>query len=124
MIIYSYPTTSRPALGSTQPRVQWVAGALSPKLKRPGLQVNHSPLSCAEANDSGATSPLPSPLLALQPCVSLGQLYGYSGGFVTVSYFRAGSVISMPNTQLGMLGTTLHLAWIAYAPASIALRLI
>jgi hypothetical protein len=34
-------TSSRPALGSTQPPIQWVTGALSPGVKRPGREADH-----------------------------------------------------------------------------------
>jgi hypothetical protein len=39
---------SRPALGATQPPIQWVLGALCPRVKRPGREANHSPPTNAE----------------------------------------------------------------------------
>jgi hypothetical protein len=39
---------SRPALGSTQPPTQWVPGAFSPAVKRPGPEADHSPPTSAE----------------------------------------------------------------------------
>jgi hypothetical protein len=39
---------SRPALGSTQPPIEWVPGALSPGLKRQGRETDHSPPANAE----------------------------------------------------------------------------
>jgi hypothetical protein len=42
------PPTSRPALGPTQPHIWWVSGALSPGVKRPGHDADHSPPSSAE----------------------------------------------------------------------------
>jgi hypothetical protein len=41
-------TSSRPALGSTQPPIQCVRGALSPGVKRPGHEADHSPLASVE----------------------------------------------------------------------------
>jgi hypothetical protein len=41
-------TSSRPALGSTQPPIQWIPGALSPVLKWPELEADHSPPTSAE----------------------------------------------------------------------------
>ena len=42
-----FPHLSRPALGPTQPPIQWVPG-LSPGVKRQGRGVDHPPLSSAE----------------------------------------------------------------------------
>jgi hypothetical protein len=49
-----YPLTSvsRPALGPTQPPVQWVPGVLSPGVKaRPGRDADHAPPSSAEVEN-------------------------------------------------------------------------
>jgi hypothetical protein len=43
-----FSPVSRPTLGSTQPPVQWVPGALSPLVKRPEHEDNHSPPTSAE----------------------------------------------------------------------------
>jgi hypothetical protein len=43
-----FSTASRPALGSTQPLNQWVPGVLSPGVKRPGRETDHSPPASAE----------------------------------------------------------------------------
>jgi hypothetical protein len=50
---------ARPALGLTQPPMQWVRGALSPGVKRPGREADHSPPSSAEVKNGGAIPPLP-----------------------------------------------------------------
>jgi hypothetical protein len=42
------PKSSRPALGSTQPHIQWVPGALSPGVRRQGREADHSPPTSAE----------------------------------------------------------------------------
>jgi hypothetical protein len=41
-------TSSRPALGSTQSRIQWVPGVLYPGIKRTGREADHSPPTSAE----------------------------------------------------------------------------
>jgi hypothetical protein len=45
-IIFSI--SSRRALGSTQPPSQWIPGALSPEVKRQGLEPDHSHPTSAE----------------------------------------------------------------------------
>jgi hypothetical protein len=45
---FLFSKSSRPALRSTQPPIQWVPGALSPRVKRPGCEVDHSPPTTAE----------------------------------------------------------------------------
>jgi hypothetical protein len=41
-------TSSRQALGPTQPPIQWAQGALSTGIKRPGREADHSPPTSAE----------------------------------------------------------------------------
>jgi hypothetical protein len=45
------------ALGPTQPPIQWIPGALSLGVKRPGREADHSPPSSAEGKNvwSGET---------------------------------------------------------------------
>jgi hypothetical protein len=48
-MIFPLSSVSRPALGPTQPPVQWVLGVLSQGVKaRPGRDADHSPQSSAE----------------------------------------------------------------------------
>jgi hypothetical protein len=50
--IFPVASVSRPALGPTQPPVQWVPGVLSPGVKaRPGRDADHSPPSSAEVEN-------------------------------------------------------------------------
>jgi hypothetical protein len=45
-------SVSKPALGPTQPPVQWVSGVLSPGVKvRPGRDADHSPPSSVEVEN-------------------------------------------------------------------------
>jgi hypothetical protein len=48
---FHYSTTSRLALGPTQPPIQWVPGVLSPKVKQPGCEANYSPPFRAEVKN-------------------------------------------------------------------------
>jgi hypothetical protein len=52
LILPSYPfrTASRKALGPTL-TIQWVAGALSLRVERPGREADYSPPSCAEVKE-------------------------------------------------------------------------
>jgi hypothetical protein len=45
---FYFPMSSIPALGSTQPHIQWVPGSLSPQVKRPGGETDHSLPTSAE----------------------------------------------------------------------------
>jgi hypothetical protein len=52
-------TASRPALGPTQPPIQWVKRALSLGIKWPGREADHSPPCSAEVKNGEAIRPLP-----------------------------------------------------------------
>jgi hypothetical protein len=41
-----------PVLGPSQPSIQWVARALSPGVKWPGYEADHSPSISAKVNDT------------------------------------------------------------------------
>jgi hypothetical protein len=49
--IFLFTIASRPALGPTQPPIQWVPGALSLGVKRPGHEADLSPPSSAEVKE-------------------------------------------------------------------------
>jgi hypothetical protein len=50
--IFPLSSVSRPALGPTQPPVQWVPGVLPPGVKaRPRREADHSPPSSAEVEN-------------------------------------------------------------------------
>jgi hypothetical protein len=51
-------TASRPALRLIQPPIQWIPGAVSPGLKRPGREANHIPPPSAEVKNAGIIPPL------------------------------------------------------------------
>jgi hypothetical protein len=50
--IFIFTTVSRKALGTTQPPIQWVPGALSLRVKQPGREADHSPPSSAEVRNT------------------------------------------------------------------------
>jgi hypothetical protein len=45
---FHFSMSSRPTLGSTQSPIQWLLGALSTGIKRPGPETNNSPPTSAE----------------------------------------------------------------------------
>jgi hypothetical protein len=51
MGIFLFDTMSRPALRPTQPPIQWVLGAPSLEVKRPGGEADRSPPSSAEVKE-------------------------------------------------------------------------
>jgi hypothetical protein len=57
--IFLFTTASSPALGPTQPLIQWVSGVLSLAVKRPGRESDHSPPSSAEVKNSWSYTSVP-----------------------------------------------------------------
>jgi hypothetical protein len=57
--IFLFITASRTALGPTQPPIQWVPGALSLGVKRPGREADHSPPSSAEVKNAWSYTSTP-----------------------------------------------------------------
>jgi hypothetical protein len=51
--MFLYCTASRPAVGSTQPPIQWEPRALSQEVKLPGLKADRSPPPSAEVKSDG-----------------------------------------------------------------------
>jgi hypothetical protein len=49
--IFIFTTASRPVLGPSQPPIQWVPGALSAGVKRPGREADHPYPSSAEVRE-------------------------------------------------------------------------
>jgi hypothetical protein len=52
------PTASRTALGSSELPIQWAIGDLSPGVKRPGRETEHSHEPSAGVRTCGAVPPL------------------------------------------------------------------
>jgi hypothetical protein len=50
-LIFLFTTASKMALGPTLPPIQWVPGALSLGIKRPGREADHSPQSSTEVKE-------------------------------------------------------------------------
>jgi hypothetical protein len=49
---------SIPALGTTQPQIQWITGVVTPEIKRQELEADHSPSFSADVKNGGAIPPL------------------------------------------------------------------
>jgi hypothetical protein len=56
---FLFSMSSRLALGTTQPPIQWVPGDLLPGVKRLGHKADHSPPTSAEVKKRGSIQPLP-----------------------------------------------------------------
>jgi hypothetical protein len=56
---FFFTTVSRPALGPTQPPIQWEPGALSLVAKRPERESDHSPPSSAEVKNAWSYTSTP-----------------------------------------------------------------
>jgi hypothetical protein len=54
-----FTTASRPALGPTQPHIQWVKEALSLRVKRSGREADHSPPSSVEVKNAWSYNSTP-----------------------------------------------------------------
>jgi hypothetical protein len=59
MGIFLLTTASRPALGPTQPSIQWVTGAFTSGVKWPGRETDHSLPSSAEVKNAWSYNPNP-----------------------------------------------------------------
>jgi hypothetical protein len=57
--IFLYRTTFRPALGPTQPHIQWLLRTISPGVKLLGRETDHSPPPIDEVTNDRAINPLP-----------------------------------------------------------------
>jgi len=56
---FLFAITSRPVLRLTQPPIQWVPRPLTPVIKRPGCDVDHSPPSGAEVKNAWSYTSTP-----------------------------------------------------------------
>jgi hypothetical protein len=59
MVLLSLRPGVRPALGTTQPPIQCVPGALFPGIKRPGRESDHSHNLVSRLRKRGAIAPFP-----------------------------------------------------------------
>jgi hypothetical protein len=57
--IFLLPIVFKPDLGFTQPPVQWIIGAMSPRMKWSWPETDYSSPVCAEVKKGGAISPRP-----------------------------------------------------------------
>jgi hypothetical protein len=66
---------SAPALGLTQPPIQWVPGALSLGVERLGREADHSPQSRAEVKNSWSYTCIPQYVFKVRFLVKHRQIY-------------------------------------------------
>jgi hypothetical protein len=73
--MFLFILVSRPVLGPTQPPIQWVPRALSPRLKRQRRDANRTPLSSAKVRNGGAIPPLPHIMVECFPGIRTEKLH-------------------------------------------------
>jgi hypothetical protein len=95
--IFLFITSSRTALGLTQPPIHWVPGALSLGVKQPGREAGHSPPSSAEVKEWVELYPTPQYAFMAWCSVkrSTSQLYLYSSTS-TILKSRDGRTFFLP----------------------------
>jgi hypothetical protein len=59
MVNFHFAMASRPAVGPTQSPIQWLAGALTQRVKRPGREADDSLPSSSEAKDAWSITTTP-----------------------------------------------------------------
>jgi hypothetical protein len=74
---FLFATASRPALGPTQPPIQWVPGILSLRVKRPGREAHYSHLVPKSKNEWSYTSTPQYAFMVWCSVKAQGQLYLY-----------------------------------------------
>jgi hypothetical protein len=90
--IFLFDTMSRPAPGPTQPPLQWVPGAVSPGINRPGREADHSPPSSTEVKRiTGAIPPFP-PYVFMAWCL-VKHRDNFTFNFVTTSISVLGLIL-------------------------------
>jgi hypothetical protein len=100
--IFVFCTSPRPALGPTQPPVQWVPGALSSRVNLPGREADHSPPTSAEVKNTWIYTSTPSRVFMAWRLISWAQgqlLLSYCNYACTYLYIRR-SVSVYRNTSL------------------------
>jgi hypothetical protein len=92
--IFLFTTASRTALVPTQPLIQFVPGALSLGVKRPGRETDHSPPSSAEVKNAWLYTSTPQYAFMAWCLVSTGTTltFTFTSSFINVNdikYFNA-----------------------------------
>jgi hypothetical protein len=76
---------NRPALGSTKPLIQWVSGALSLGVKRPGREADHLPPSSAAVKNAWRYTSTPNTSSWRGTSLSTGKFYPYLYLYLAIS---------------------------------------
>jgi hypothetical protein len=79
--LFLFDIASILALGPTQPSIQWVPGALTPGIRRLGLEANHSPPSSPDDKNTWSYTSIP-PIRLQASCFVKHRthLHGVIGG--------------------------------------------
>jgi hypothetical protein len=94
--IFLFTTASRTTLGPTQPSIQWVSGALSLGVKRPGREADHLPPSSVEVENACSYTSIPQYVLIAWCLVKhRGQLYAHVFQMPTSNIFNTYVLLDM-----------------------------
>jgi hypothetical protein len=96
---FHFSMSSRLALGPTQPPIQWVPGALSPGVKRPGREADHLPPTSAEVKKTWVYTSSPPYIFMLSTGTTLPYLCHRPDCRVASSFFQYGGRFGSQHTS-------------------------
>jgi hypothetical protein len=104
-----FTTVSRQALRPTQPPVQWVPGALSLGVKRPGREADHSPPSSAEVKNAWSYTSTPARVFTVWCLIKHRDIFTFTATKLTGKCGKsAATFISIHPLQIPPFYTIYH----------------
>jgi hypothetical protein len=101
--VFLFTTTSRTALEPNQPPTHWVPRVLSPGVKRPGREADHSPPSSAEVENAWSYTSTP----------PVKHRYNFTFYlFYNEYYYIVLCVMQQHNEQINYISVDAHLSFV------------